>query len=150
MGPLTCGNDPTRPATHRRGIPPQWGIAGRCARLLFIAGATNLGCMNDADAALGARIRQLREQRRWTQQELGDLVGVHAKTISNWESGRNIPRSSMGALTAVFKVDVTAEQVVTDPVEAAIRASGLIDYRQNLVLAEYQRQLHQQRAEEAG
>ncbi len=35
----------------------------------------------------GEKVRQLREQLNFTQEELAHLVGVHANTISSWENG---------------------------------------------------------------
>lgn len=33
------------------------------------------------------RLKQLRESKGMTQQELADLVGVHYRTLQNWENG---------------------------------------------------------------
>lgn len=101
------------------------------------------------DTELGKRIKRLREQRRWTQEQVGDALGVHPKTVSNWESGRNVPRSSLGALEKLFGDALTADSEILDPVEAAIRASELHEWRQDRVLSEYKRNLHEQRAEAA-
>jgi transcriptional regulator with XRE-family HTH domain len=43
--------------------------------------------INDFYAALGARIRMLRDQRDYTQQELADLVGLKRTSITNVERG---------------------------------------------------------------
>lgn len=56
---------------------------------------------------IGSRIRRLREERRWTQAELGDLVGTTGKTVGNWENDRFLPRNSIGALEKVFGVSLT-------------------------------------------
>jgi transcriptional regulator with XRE-family HTH domain len=39
-------------------------------------------------------IRQLREERGWTQLELANRLGVTPSTIYNWERGRFDPRAS--------------------------------------------------------
>lgn len=39
----------------------------------------------------GAAIRQLREKKNLTQQELADRIGVSGKTVSKWETGRGLP-----------------------------------------------------------
>ena len=39
----------------------------------------------------GAAIRQLREQRRLTQAELADRIGVSSKTVSKWETAKGLP-----------------------------------------------------------
>lgn len=43
----------------------------------------------------GTMIRQLREKRSLTQQQLADKMNVSAKTISKWETGRGYPDISM-------------------------------------------------------
>jgi putative transcriptional regulator len=80
---------------------------------------------------LGGRIKQLREQRRWSQQELGDRIGVSTKTVSNWERGRNDPRASMGALVALFGDDLESE---SEPLPPGAKAIGdpsdeLVEFR---------------------
>lgn len=45
--------------------------------------------------AFGQRIRALRIERGLSQQQLGDLVFVTRKTISNWESGHRKPDITM-------------------------------------------------------
>lgn len=106
------------------------------------------------DETLGERIKRLREAQRWTQEMLADRLGVSTKTVGNWERGRNDPRSSVGALRQVFgrAFDAGAqfEDAATDPVEAALRASELIEWRQDAVLSVYKRNLHEQREERAG
>ena len=39
----------------------------------------------------GNTIRQLREDRRMTQAELAEKLGVSSKTISKWETGKGLP-----------------------------------------------------------
>lgn len=41
---------------------------------------------------LGNKIRQLREERDWTQDELAKKVDKSQKTISSWEKGRTNPK----------------------------------------------------------
>ena len=43
----------------------------------------------------GAAIKQLREQRRLTQAELADKIGVSAKTVSKWETAKGLPDVSL-------------------------------------------------------
>ena len=45
--------------------------------------------------AIGDRIRQLRQDRRWTQAEFGTKIGVHQKQISAYERGVNIPSTDV-------------------------------------------------------
>ena len=39
----------------------------------------------------GNTIRQLREDRRMTQADLAQKLGVSSKTISKWETGKGLP-----------------------------------------------------------
>lgn len=43
---------------------------------------------------IGTRIRKLRHQRDWTQEELADQVGINKRNISRYESGHAEPRKS--------------------------------------------------------
>lgn len=43
-----------------------------------------------------------RMRRGWTQDDLAARVGVSTRTISNWESGRPIPRTRQLALERAF------------------------------------------------
>jgi transcriptional regulator with XRE-family HTH domain len=54
--------------------------------------------------SIAVKIKRAREIKRWTQQELADRLGVNRKTVDNWENGRTIPRSSIGALEHVLGV----------------------------------------------
>lgn len=43
----------------------------------------------------GATIKQLREVRKLTQAELAEKIGVSAKTVSKWETGKGLPDISL-------------------------------------------------------
>ena len=40
---------------------------------------------------IGKLIQTLRKEKRLTQQEFGDLLGVSSKTVSKWECGNGLP-----------------------------------------------------------
>ena len=40
---------------------------------------------------MGSVIRSLRMERGWTQEELGERVGVSAQAVSKWETGQSLP-----------------------------------------------------------
>lgn len=42
---------------------------------------------NDFDKRVGQQIRQLREKKKMTQQEVADALGVTKTAVCNWESG---------------------------------------------------------------
>lgn len=98
--------------------------------------------------SLGERIKRLREARHWTQSELADFMGVTAKSISNWESGRNHPRSRMGSLQELFGQALEDDGVeLGDDVEIAIAKSDLDGWRKDEVRSVYRRNRDQQRSE---
>jgi DNA-binding transcriptional regulator YiaG len=46
----------------------------------------------------GERVRALREHAGWSQQDLADQLRMRQQTISEWETGKYIPRRSTGML----------------------------------------------------
>lgn len=40
---------------------------------------------------MGAFIAELRREKNWTQEELGERLGVSNKTVSHWETGSYMP-----------------------------------------------------------
>ena len=44
---------------------------------------------------IGKFIAECRRQRKMTQSELGEKLGINEKSISNWENGRNMPDLSL-------------------------------------------------------
>lgn len=56
---------------------------------------------------LGIRLRQLRQEARLTQTELGDKLDVTKQAISNWEQGLNEPDDARRrALADLFSVPI--------------------------------------------
>ena len=54
---------------------------------------------------LGDKIKQLRESKNYSQEELADLLKVHSVTISKWESGTQEPRAKrLNELAKIFGV----------------------------------------------
>jgi transcriptional regulator with XRE-family HTH domain len=58
------------------------------------------------EEAFGNRIKQLREEREITQEELAEAIGVKdSRTIRYWEAGVNAPKfANLVALAKIFKV----------------------------------------------
>lgn len=44
---------------------------------------------------IGTRIKNLRESKHYSQEKLGELVGVSTSTISMYEIGERIPRDEL-------------------------------------------------------
>ena len=55
--------------------------------------------------AISDRIRKLRQERHWSQAELGERLGVHQKQVSAYERGVNLPSTEvLIKLAEVFNV----------------------------------------------
>jgi transcriptional regulator with XRE-family HTH domain len=68
-------------------------------------------------------IRQLRDERRWTQLELAYKIGVTPLTIQNWERGRYEPTASkLRKIADVFEVSMDDISLET-PTEAGKAAA---------------------------
>ncbi len=68
-------------------------------------------------------IRELRQEREWTQYELAIKVGVHPQAVYLWESGRRMPQvPQLRRLGQLFGL-CSDEIVLIDPPAAIKRAS---------------------------
>ncbi len=69
----------------------------------------------DTKEILSDNIRRFRLKRGLTQRELAERLGVSAKTVSKWETGRGVPELlQLPALSAVL--GETADRLLLDPV----------------------------------
>jgi AbrB family looped-hinge helix DNA binding protein len=56
---------------------------------------------------IGMNLQKLRKQKKLTQEELADLVGVARQTIAKWETGESSPDLEMaGQLASVLEVSL--------------------------------------------
>ncbi len=71
-------------------------------------------------------IRQLRQERGWTQFELALQVGVQPQAVYLWESGRRVPQvpqlRKLGELFVMCSDDIALEPVGERPAAAIHRA----------------------------
>jgi transcriptional regulator with XRE-family HTH domain len=59
-------------------------------------------------------IRQLRQDRRWTQFELALRVGVQPQAVYLWESGRRVPQvSQLRKLGQIF--GLCSDDIILEP-----------------------------------
>ncbi len=49
----------------------------------------------DFRKAFGARLKELRKQKRWSQKELAAKVDIHFQQLNKYESGLNLPPAEM-------------------------------------------------------
>lgn len=78
----------------------------------------------------GETIRHLRAQRRMTQEQLAETLGVTGKAVSKWETGRGFPDMSLlEPLARALRISVpellSGEQVVNSNRAANILRSAL-------------------------
>ena len=92
----------------------------------------------------GKRLREAMTSRDIDNKALAEALEVNGKTVTNWRSGTTMPSSTD---RANLRRILGAYDAEGDPVEVAVRGSELIDWRQDLVLSTYRRNLHEQRAE---
>jgi len=70
-----------------------------------------------ARQTIGDRIREAREANGWSQQQLGDFVGVSRAAVSQWESGETKGLKAENLVMAAIKLRVRVEWLVfgTEP-----------------------------------
>lgn len=70
-----------------------------------------------------ARLKELRNNRQWSQEQLSQLSGLNLRTIQRLESGAKISTESLRALAAVFEVPADSLLVgVPAPSQLAVNA----------------------------
>ena len=58
---------------------------------------------------IGKKLRELRKERGWTQEELGERLHIHRSTVSYWETGFTDPPLEMVRALALL-YGVSAEK----------------------------------------
>lgn len=61
----------------------------------------NDGSMRTPHGTIGNAIKVLREERQWTQEQLGKRVGVTQSAVASWERGRICPSVRTAQLLAL-------------------------------------------------
>lgn len=75
------------------------------------------GASSEVTGVLGQRLKELRQRRGWSQDELAKKVGVQQKQISSYERGANTPSGEIFiALADAFEVslDYLAQRTPSD------------------------------------
>lgn len=67
---------------------------------------------------IGKNIRQHREERHWTQEELAIIAGIDVRTIQRAESGQKLALETLKAIANAF--EITIDQLSKDGQEAAL------------------------------
>ena len=63
---------------------------------------------SDIKHAFGRRVRQLRKERRWSQEKLAEMSGMHWTYIGQVERGeRNLTLQSIESIAKAFRIKIT-------------------------------------------
>lgn len=90
--------------------------------------------VNGARKFRGARLRELRTSKGWSQGVLGRRIGAHVTSVSDWERGDNSP-SGRHVASLARELGVEAEHFYDESDEEADQVSRLRRIRAELVLA---------------
>lgn len=79
---------------------------------------------------IGQKIKQARIEKGYTQEELGNIVGVKKSAVAKWENGRvsEIKRSNLKKLSIALELDPNAllDDIEKEPVKMAEMHSEMI------------------------
>lgn len=96
--------------------------------------------MNKAEH--GPLLKAAMARKSLGREVVADSVGVNKRTVTNWTTGATMP--SEKELLALRRL-LGPYDTAGDPVEVALAASGLADFRRSRVLSVYQEQMYEQR-----
>ena len=69
--------------------------------------------------SIGQKLRECREERNWTQQELADRLNVTRQAVSNWERDKTLPDVYMiREIAAIF--DMTLDEYMENTKKAEV------------------------------
>jgi transcriptional regulator with XRE-family HTH domain len=74
-------------------------------------------------SGFGSRLRELRDEKGWTQKQLAEAAGIHVNTIARLERGEHEPAwplvlamtKALGVDCTAFSADVVAEPEPAEP-----------------------------------
>ena len=95
---------------------------------------------------IGSYIRQLRNDKGLTQEQLGELVGVQKAAVQKWENGsvQNLKRATIKKLAEIFEVspasfvkeDIPAT-VKNNAVNTTIKSSNMLTSKETALISKY-------------
>jgi transcriptional regulator with XRE-family HTH domain len=74
----------------------------------------------------GSEIRSIRRLLGLNQAQFGQLMGVHAITVSKWESGVTSPTPYQEAFLNQYRVAAAKDEAVRDALKGVLIAAGVI------------------------
>jgi transcriptional regulator with XRE-family HTH domain len=86
----------------------------------------------EAIMPIGDKIKRLRQEKNWSQDQLADKIDVGRRFISNYENGKNLPSAStLQKLAEVFEVSVDyllSDDQIKNLASVQITDKTLIEY----------------------
>lgn len=87
--------------------------------------------MNRIKELLGRRIKELREKRGYTQQQLAEKIGIDQRNLSKIECGITFPSKSLPELSRCLQISLPQlfdfEHLKVDDAEKKVIMKGIID-----------------------
>lgn len=62
--------------------------------------------MDELKKLLGLRIKEFRQKRNLSQEQLAEMIGLDRRSVSNIECGNTFPSSSLAKIAQVLEVSV--------------------------------------------
>lgn len=90
----------------------------------------------------GVRLAEAMARTQSDRTVVADALGVNVRTVTNWKNGKTLPNNAERAALRRLFGDYDNPG---DPVEVAIRTSGLTEWRQDTVIGFYKKHLAEQR-----
>lgn len=97
--------------------------------------------------AIGAFLKQLRNEKGITQEQLAEILGVSGRTVSRWETGNNLPDLSILVCISEY-YDVEIKEILNGERKTKSMESELKETL--LKVADYHDELEKQNAAKAG
>jgi transcriptional regulator with XRE-family HTH domain len=70
-------------------------------------------------------IKHAREKLNISQEKLANLIGVHPRTVQNWEAGKTIPKSKLIILKHIFNKEMKEESSIKQRTLEFIKYKGI-------------------------
>lgn len=81
----------------------------------------------------GEKVKELRQEKKWTQKDLGNALGFTPEAIGSWERGKSVP--SVNAIKEIAKVlDVPVGYLLGDavkPTDGSEEAKAMLKVAEN-------------------
>jgi transcriptional regulator with XRE-family HTH domain len=77
-------------------------------------------------SSFGEKLRQLRKERGWSQDELAERVGIHGRHVGKYEAGKVLPNAET-LLAIAAALDVSLDFLLLDAAQSENPAAKIRD-----------------------